>query len=123
MELAKIRQSTKKLYDDIDSCITDLLKARLPRDSEEEGKALFRMEGLMVATLQQLSCILDALPEQTINIPSAWIEGEIKKTPSKCSWASIGDDNSYEYGEAYYDADGNEITKEEYEALFDQTQD
>ena len=123
MELAKIRQSTKKLYDDIDSCITDLLKARLPRDSEEEGKALFRMEGLMVATLQQLSCILDALPEQTINIPSAWVEGEIKKTPSKCSWASIGDDNSYEYGEAYYDADGNEITKEEYEALFDQTQD
>ena len=123
MELEKLKQSTRNLYDDIDSCIADLLKARLAKDSEEEGKALFRMEGLMVGTLQQLSCILDALPEQTINIPSVWIEGEIKKTPSKCSWASIGDDNSYEYGEAYYDADGNEITKEEYEALFDQTQD
>ena len=123
MELAEIKQSTRKLYDDIDSCITDLLKARLAKDSEEEGKALFRMEGLMVGTLQQLSCILDALPEQTISIPSVWIEGETKKTPSKCSWASIGDDNSYDYGETYYDADGNEITKEEYEALFGQTQD
>ena len=50
MEIAKIRQSTRKLYDDIDSCITDLLKARLAKDSEEEGKALFRMEGLMVWT-------------------------------------------------------------------------
>lgn len=125
MELIKLRQSTQELYNDIDSCITDLINARTPGKKDEDGerKALFRMEGLMVGTLQQLSCILDALPEQTINIPSAWIEGEIKKTPSKCSWASIGDDNSYEYGEAYYDADGNEITKEEYEALFDQTQD
>jgi hypothetical protein len=66
--------------------------------------------------------VIIGLP-RTISIPSVWIEEETKKTPSKCSWASIGDDNSYDYGEKYYDADGNEITKEEYEALLDQTQD
>ena len=78
------------------------------------------MEGLMVATLQQLSCILDALrstePVKPIFIPSVWREEDIKKSPSMYSWASI-DDGKYEHGEKYYDADGNEITKEEYEAL------
>ena len=118
MDLLKLRQSTQELYNDIDSCITDLINARIPgeKDDNDERKALFRMEGLMVATLQQLSCILDALPTDTVYIPSVWTEENIKKSPSMCSWASI-DDGKYEHGEKYYDADGNEITKEEYEAL------
>ena len=118
MELVKLRQSTQELYNDIDSCITDLISARTPGKKDEDGerKALFRMEGLMVATLQQLSCILDALPTDTVLIPSVWTEESIKKSPSMYSWASI-DDGKYEHGEKYYDADGNEITKEEYEAL------
>jgi hypothetical protein len=118
MELAKLRQSTQELYNDIDSCITDLINARTPGKKDEDGerKALFRMEGLMVATLQQLSCIIDALPTDTVLIPSVWTEESIKKSPSMYSWASI-DDGKYEHGEKYYDADGNEITKEEYEAL------
>ena len=64
MELVKLRQSTQELYNDIDSCITDLINARTPGKKDEDGerKALFRMEGLMVATLQQLSCIIDAIP-------------------------------------------------------------
>ena len=118
MELVKLRQSTQELYNDIDSCITDLINARIPGKKDEDGerKALFRMETLMVATLQQLSCIIDALPSEMVSIPSVWTEESIKKSPSMCSWASI-DDGKYKYGEKYYDADGNEITKEEYEAL------
>jgi hypothetical protein len=123
MELVKLRQSTQELYNDIDSCITDLINARIPGKKDEDGerKALFRMEGLMVATLQQLSCIIDALPSETACIPSVWTNEDIKKSPSKCSFASIGDDGEYAFGEKYYDADMNEITKEEYEALLGQT--
>ena len=119
MELTKLKQTTQELYNDIDSCITDLIKARTPgkKDEDIERKALFRMEGLMVATLQQLSCILDALPSDVVHVPSVWREEDIKKSPSMCSWASLGDDGKLEHGENYYDADGNEITKEEYEAL------
>lgn len=120
MELDKLKQSTKELYNDIDSCIGDLIDARTSKDTDGEGKALFRMEGLMVATLQQLSCILDVLPSDVVHIPSVWKEEDIKKSPSTCSWASLGDDGKYEHGEKYYDADGNEITKEEYEALLRQ---
>lgn len=125
MELTKLRQSTQELYNDIDSCITDLINARTPGKKDEDGerKALFRMEGLMVATLQQLSCILDVLPTDTVLIPSCWFEKDIKKSPSKYSWASLGDDGQLESGTVYYDADGHEITKEEYEALLGQTPD
>ena len=125
MELVKLRQSTQELYNDIDSCITDLINARTPGKKDEDGerKALFRMEGLMVATLQQLSCILDVLLLDVVHIPSVWREEGIKKSPSMCSWASLGDDGKYEHGEKYYDADGNEITKEEYEALVGQPTD
>ena len=123
MELTKLRQSIQELYNDIDSCITDLINARTSSDAGGEGKALFRMEGLMVATLQQLSCILDALPTDTVLIPSCWFEEDIKKSPSKISWASLGDDGQLESGTVYYDADGHEITKEEYEALLGQTPD
>lgn len=123
MELIKLRQSTQELYNDIDSCIDELLAARKSKDEDGEGRALFRMEGLMVATLQQLSCIIDALPTDTVHIPSVWREEDIKKSPSKFSFASIGDDGEYAFGEKYYDADMNEITKEEYEALLGQTPD
>ena len=71
----------------------------------------------MVATLQQLSCILDALPSDVVHIPSVWTEEGIKKSPSTYSWASIGDDGEYAHGEKYYDADGHEISKKEYEGL------
>lgn len=117
MELVRLRQSTQELYNDIDSCIDELLAARKAKDKDGEGRALFRMEGLMVATLQQLSCILDALPSDVVHIPSVWREEDIKKSPSTCSWASVGDDGEYAHGEKYYDADGHEISKEEYEGL------
>lgn len=57
----QLKESIERLYGDIDVCITDLIRARLNKDAEGEGKALFKMEGLMVATEQELTCIGDYL--------------------------------------------------------------
>lgn len=54
-------KSIDKLYNDIDKCITNLVSARINKDVFTEGRALFTMESLMVATLQELSCIHDFL--------------------------------------------------------------
>lgn len=50
-----------KLYDDIDQCIGDIVDSRIKKDHQAEGKAIFRMEGLMVATVQDLGCAIDYL--------------------------------------------------------------
>ena len=50
-----------KLYDDIDQCVGDIVNSRLKKDCQAEGKAIFRMEGLMVATMQVLECTIDHL--------------------------------------------------------------
>ena len=50
-----------KLRDDIDQCVGDIVHSRLKKDSQAEGKALFRMEWLMVVTLQDLGCTIDYL--------------------------------------------------------------
>lgn len=50
-----------KLHDDIDQCIGDIMDSRLKKDHQAEGKALFRMEGLMVVMLQDLGCTIDYL--------------------------------------------------------------
>ena len=84
-----------------------------------------------ISTYLSVLALIDSLQQETLNpnenqipdenkpicIPSAWREEDIKKSPSMLSWASIDDDGKYEHGEKYYDADGNEITKEEYEDL------
>ena len=60
----------------------------------------------------------------TVYIPSCWCEDDIKKSPSKMSWASFDEETGeFQSGEKYYDEDMNEITKEEYEALLGQTPD
>lgn len=61
---AELIKSTRALYFDIDACITELIRARTEQNEENEGKALFRMEGLMVATMQQLDCIIDSLQQE-----------------------------------------------------------
>lgn len=58
--IEQIKEESKQLYTDIDSCITDLIAARTSKDRGAEGKALFRMEGLMVSTLQHLACIMES---------------------------------------------------------------
>ena len=59
----KLRETTKELYNDIDDCIGEIIKARLEHNEENEAKALFHMESLMVATLQQLDCVIDYLSD------------------------------------------------------------
>ena len=53
-------EASKTLYNEIDECITNLLHARVNKDTNAEGMALFKMEGLMVGTLQHLSCIIES---------------------------------------------------------------
>ena len=55
----RIRKEINTLYTDIDSCIAELLAARTNKDLGAECKALFKMEGLMVGALRDLSCIED----------------------------------------------------------------
>jgi len=58
-EKQKVLDSIDNLYKDIDNCMTRLLKGRVNKDDDMEGKALFEMEGLMVSTQQELSCLRD----------------------------------------------------------------
>ena len=85
---AELIKSTKGLYNDIDSCIDELIKARVGHNQENEGKALFRMEGLMVATLQQLDCIIDSLQQEQ---PKVDIEKIIEQTYRDGSVADTSD--------------------------------
>lgn len=93
----RIRKEINILYSDIDACITELLKARTDKDSESEGKALFKMEGLMVATLQDLSCIEDYLekqkePENTsasTMAPSCWQKEQKPIKWTDLTWKDI----------------------------------
>lgn len=109
---------TKLTWEDIrlierilDRMIDDDIDGKLPENMNEEEyytEVLNRFE---------------AAAKSTVYVPSCWRESDMKKSPSKCSWARIDDDGNYECGETYYDADLNEITKEEYEALLGQTPD
>lgn len=56
--------STDALIADIDKCIGDIVGARLSHDTKAEGRALFKMEGLMVASMQQLSALRDILAKE-----------------------------------------------------------
>jgi hypothetical protein len=53
--------SAQMLYNDIDECIDDLLNARLAKDKDKEGVALWKMEMLMSGSLQNLSYIIEHL--------------------------------------------------------------
>lgn len=66
MKNLELKESTIQLYNDIDKCISDLVKSRLDNNKETEFKASVEMERLMVCTLQQLSCIIDKLSEETV---------------------------------------------------------
>ena len=63
-KIIKLIESCKELYCDIDDCIGDLLKSRIEKDKEAEGCALFKMEGLMVGTMQYLSYIISVLKDE-----------------------------------------------------------
>lgn len=67
IKINNLKDSTIELYNDINECIDDLISAR--KNHIDESDALFRMESLMVATLQQLTCIIDYFDD-------AFIDGE-----------------------------------------------
>ena len=63
-----IIESTKQLYSDIQSCIDNLIKARLNKESEYE--CYQQMEHLLVCSLQQFQCLINKLEEYgTISNP------------------------------------------------------
>lgn len=57
-------ESTQQLYNDIDKCVDKLLQSRRRYDTKQEMDSVIEMESLMVATLQQLQCVLDHLKEK-----------------------------------------------------------
>lgn len=57
IKINNLKDSTIELYNEIEGCIDDLISAR--KNHIDESDALFRMESLMVATLQHLTCIND----------------------------------------------------------------
>lgn len=63
-----IKESTS-LYYEIDDCITNLIKARLDKDTNKENEAICCMESLLVSTMQNIS----------------WLVGELKGS-SKIKW-------------------------------------
>jgi hypothetical protein len=67
---------------------------------------------------EKLLSFIDSLTTDIVHIPTCWVDENIKKTPSECSYASFDSETGeYSSGTSYFDAEGNEITKEEYEAL------
>lgn len=63
MEKDKVLNSIKELHDEIDATITDLVSARLAHDEQKEGRALFKMESLLVGCQQELSFLYDFFSE------------------------------------------------------------
>lgn len=55
------QETIRNLWDDINSCIDNIVEARIEKDVLAEGKALFRMKWIMIRTLQDLMVIHDLL--------------------------------------------------------------
>lgn len=58
----------KKLYNDIDNCISDLVVARGRRDDNGIAAAHWQMETLMVNTQQTISYIFDTLEVKEVDL-------------------------------------------------------
>lgn len=61
MEKNKLIESISQLYYDIGENITNLIRARLVHNQENEARCMVKMESLMVATQQELCCINNCL--------------------------------------------------------------
>lgn len=66
MDTKAIIENNEALYGRIDKCIDDIVSARLSRDEKKEGRSLFCMESLMVATQQHLSYINDCFNKEDV---------------------------------------------------------
>lgn len=59
----KMLKSISSIYGDIDACIGNLVKSRLNKDTELEGKVIAEMESLLVASQQEFGCVTDLLED------------------------------------------------------------
>lgn len=63
MNKKEVIDSANRLICDIDKCIEDIVSARLERDAQAEGRAMFLMESLMVGSMQELSFLRDYIED------------------------------------------------------------
>lgn len=61
MEKHELLDSVIDLYNDIESCISDIIHSRLHHDEEMEKKAVSQMETLLVQCQQELDVVVDYL--------------------------------------------------------------
>lgn len=59
MEKTEVLDSIRQVVCDLDATTTHLVQARLNHDDEAERKALFEMEGMIVAAQQELTFLYD----------------------------------------------------------------
>lgn len=55
----EILNTCREMFADIDNCITNLVKARLNDDEENERRTLNKMESLICGVQQNLAVIID----------------------------------------------------------------
>jgi len=96
-------------------------------DTEKGAKTRLDIagEGAEIVPVLVIIPVNEKVPvvDDPIFIPTVWTP-DIKRTPSMYSWASFDEETGEYYsGTSYYDAEGKEITKEEYEALVGPTRD
>lgn len=71
----KVIAEIKELYNDIDECISELLSARSKHDGNGISNAHWRMETLMVNTLQAICNVIDTFETKEVEdtfIEKAW---------------------------------------------------
>lgn len=68
------------LCKDIDSVTNDIIHARLNNDEEGNNKAIFRMEKIMIDTLQFLSCIIER-KDNIVDLGEVWHTLDLKSKP------------------------------------------
>lgn len=54
----------KSMFNDIDECITNLVKARLNNDEKKERRTLNEMESLICGVQQDLAVIIDYISSE-----------------------------------------------------------
>ena len=60
----EILDTCKSMFNDIDECITNLVKARLNNDEKKERRTLNEMESLMCGIQQDLTVVIDYISSE-----------------------------------------------------------
>lgn len=60
----EILKTCREMFNDIDNCITNLVKARMNDDDKMERKTLNKMESLMCGIQQDLTVVIDYISSE-----------------------------------------------------------